>query len=41
MNWFKNLNAAPRLLLSFGVLIALTGAVSCLAIVDLSQATIG
>jgi methyl-accepting chemotaxis protein len=38
MNWFKNLNAAPRLLLSFGVLIALTGAVSCLAIVDLSQA---
>ncbi|MDX6464566.1 MAG: hypothetical protein QOE55_8263, partial [Acidobacteriaceae bacterium] len=38
MNWFKNLNAAPRLLLSFGVLIVLIAAISCLAIINLSQA---
>src|SRR5580704_7876587 len=38
MNWFKNLNATPRLLLSFGVLIALTGVMSCLAITNLSGA---
>ena len=38
MDWFKNLNAAPRLLLSFGVLIVLTGAISVLAIVNLSRA---
>ncbi len=24
MNWFKNLNATPRLMISFGVLLALT-----------------
>jgi methyl-accepting chemotaxis protein len=38
MDWFKNLNAAPRLLLSFGVLIVLMAAISCLAIINLSQA---
>jgi methyl-accepting chemotaxis protein len=38
MDWFRNLNAAPRLLLSFGVLIVLTGAISGLAIVSLSRA---
>jgi methyl-accepting chemotaxis protein len=38
MDWFRNLNAAPRLMLSFSILIALTGAISCLAIVDLSRA---
>jgi hypothetical protein len=32
MDWFKNLNAAPRLLLSFGVLIVLIAAIGCLAI---------
>ena len=41
MDWFKNLNAAPRLLLSFGILILLIAAISCLAIINLSQATIG
>jgi methyl-accepting chemotaxis protein len=38
MNWFKNLNAAPRLLLSFGLLIVLIAAISCLATINLSQA---
>jgi len=38
MNWFKNLNARPRLLLSFGVLIVLILVISCLAIASLSQA---
>jgi methyl-accepting chemotaxis protein len=38
MNWFKNLTAAPKLLLSFGVLIVLIGVISCLAIVNLSAA---
>jgi methyl-accepting chemotaxis protein len=38
MDWFKNLNAAPRLLLSFGLLIVLIAAISCLAIINLSQA---
>ena len=38
MNWFKNLNATPRLLLSFGVLIVLIGVVSYLGIANLSQA---
>jgi hypothetical protein len=38
MNWFKNLNATPRLLLSFGVLILLIVAISYLAISNLSQA---
>jgi methyl-accepting chemotaxis protein len=37
MDWFKNLNAAPRLLLSFGLLIVLTAAISCLAIISLSE----
>jgi hypothetical protein len=39
MDWFKNLNAAPRLLLSFGILILLIAAISCLGIINLSQAT--
>ena len=38
MNWFKNLNATPRLLLSFGVLIVLIAAISYLAIVNLGAA---
>jgi methyl-accepting chemotaxis protein len=38
MNWFKNLNATPRLLLSFGVLIVLIAVISFLAIGSLSQA---
>jgi methyl-accepting chemotaxis protein len=38
MDWFKNLNAAPRLLLSFGLLIVVIAVISCLAIVNLGQA---
>ena len=38
MSWFKNLNATPRLMLSFGILIVLIAAISYLAIVNLSQA---
>jgi methyl-accepting chemotaxis protein len=38
VNWFKNLNATPRLLLSFGVLIVLTAIISSLAIFHLSRA---
>jgi hypothetical protein len=41
MDWFKNLNAAPRLLLSFGLLIMLIAAISCLAIINLTQANDG
>ncbi|MGA3226177.1 MAG: methyl-accepting chemotaxis protein [Acidobacteriaceae bacterium] len=37
MNWFKNLDAAPRLMLSFGVLIVLIGIISSLAIFNLSR----
>ena len=35
MNWFKNLDATPRLLLSFGVLNVLIAAMSYLAIANL------
>jgi methyl-accepting chemotaxis protein len=38
MNWFKNLNATPRLMLSFGVMLALTLGVSYLAVTNLSLA---
>jgi len=38
MNWFKNLNAAPRLMGSFGVVLVLTLAISYLAISNLSKA---
>jgi hypothetical protein len=38
MDGFRNLNAATRLLLSFGVLIAFIAAISSLAIVNLIQA---
>jgi methyl-accepting chemotaxis protein len=38
MNWFKNLNATPRLMSSFGVLIVLTLGISYLAISNLSAA---
>jgi methyl-accepting chemotaxis protein len=38
MNWFKNLNATPRLMISFGVLLVLTLGISCLATYNLSQA---
>lgn len=38
MNWFKNLNATPRLLLSFGVLIVLICVTSYLSITNLSRA---
>jgi methyl-accepting chemotaxis protein len=38
MNWFKNLNATPRLMSSFGVLLVLTLGISYLAITNLSKA---
>lgn len=38
MNWFKNLNATPRLMSSFGVVLALTLGISYLAITNLSKA---
>jgi len=38
MNWFKNLNATPRLMSSFGVLLVLTLGISYLAIDNLSKA---
>ncbi|MGD0098139.1 MAG: methyl-accepting chemotaxis protein [Terracidiphilus sp.] len=38
MNWFKNLNAMPRLMSSFGVLLMLTLGISYLAITNLSEA---
>ncbi len=38
MNWFKNLNAAPRLLISFGVMLVLTLGISYLAVSALSKA---
>jgi methyl-accepting chemotaxis protein len=38
MNWFKNLNATPRLMGSFGVLLVLTLGISYLAISNLSKA---
>jgi methyl-accepting chemotaxis protein len=38
MKWFKNLNATPRLLLSFGILIALVSVISYLAVSNLAAA---
>jgi methyl-accepting chemotaxis protein len=38
MNWFKNLNAMPRLMISFGVLLVLTLGISYLAVTSLSKA---
>jgi methyl-accepting chemotaxis protein len=38
MNWFKNLNATPRLMSSFGVLLLLTLGIGALAIVNLGRA---
>src|ERR1035441_6103578 len=38
MNWFKNLNAMPRPMSSFGVLLVLTLVISYLAITNLSKA---
>jgi len=38
MNWFKNLNAMPRLVSSFGILLVLTLGISYLAISNLSAA---
>jgi methyl-accepting chemotaxis protein len=38
MNWFKNLNAKPRLMISFGVMMVLTLGISYLAITSLSKA---
>jgi len=38
VNWFKNLNAAPRLMVSFGVLLVLTLGISYLAISSLAKA---
>jgi methyl-accepting chemotaxis protein len=38
MNWFKNLNATPRLMSSFGVLLVLTLGISYLAINNLGKA---
>ena len=38
MNWFKNLNATPRLMSSFGVIIVLILGISALSIYNLGQA---
>jgi methyl-accepting chemotaxis protein len=38
MQWFSNLNAAPRLMLSFGLLMAITMGICFLGIYDLSEA---
>jgi methyl-accepting chemotaxis protein len=38
MSWFKNLNAMPRLISSFGIVLALTLGISYLAITNLSKA---
>jgi methyl-accepting chemotaxis protein len=38
MNWFKNLNATPRLLSSFGILLVLTLGIGYLAVASLSKA---
>jgi len=37
MNWFRNLNAMPRLMTSFGILLVLTLGISYLAITSLSK----
>ena len=41
MNWFKNLNATPRLMSSFGLMMLLTLAVSYLSITSLGEANQG
>jgi methyl-accepting chemotaxis protein len=41
MRWFKNLNAAPRLMLSFGFLIALTMGMGYLGVSSLSRSNHG
>ena len=38
MQWFKNLNARPRLMVSFGVLLMLISGISWLAISNLAEA---
>ncbi|MGA2834458.1 MAG: methyl-accepting chemotaxis protein [Terracidiphilus sp.] len=38
MSWFKNLNAAPRLMISFGALLVLTLGIGYLSITNLSKA---
>ncbi len=38
MNWFKNLNAAPKLMICFGVLLTLTLGIGYLALTGLSNA---
>jgi len=38
MNWFKNLNAAPRLMIGFGTLLVLTLGIGYLSIANLSKA---
>lgn len=38
MSWFRNLNATPRLMCSFGVLLALTLGITCLATNSLGRA---
>jgi methyl-accepting chemotaxis protein len=38
MNWFKNLNATPRLMSAFGALLLLTMGISYLAVTSLSRA---
>ena len=40
MNWLRNLNATPRLMGSFGVLLVLTLGISYLAIINLSKANV-
>jgi len=41
MNWFKNLNATPRLMSSFGLMLLLTLGISYLSIASLSDANQG
>jgi methyl-accepting chemotaxis protein len=39
MNWFKNLNAAPRLISSFGIILLLTLGISYISITSLGEAS--
>jgi CHASE3 domain sensor protein len=38
MNWFKNLNATPRLMSSFGIVLLLTLGISYISITSLGEA---
>jgi hypothetical protein len=41
MNWFKNLNATPRLMSSFGIVLLLTLGISYISITSLGEANHG